>query len=126
MNAIAKVYPQVASDPYVSDEAAGRLGLGTAKGLVVGGIIRNLCGHGGNGRAAFESAKSAYGGERHPVATALHKGLIAGIGSSGGFIVPPEIATDFLELLRPQIAVRAAGPRIMPMPRGTLTSEIIS
>lgn len=35
--------------------------------------------------------------------------------------MPPDQTREIIELLRPRVAVRAAGPVIFPMPRGTLT-----
>src|SRR6266576_1364649 len=81
----ARVAAAVETDPYISDEAAKSRGLETKKGLVIGGMMRMV------GRAAsdFESpskiAAKQYG-ESHPVTRAL----LAGVGASGGFIVPPE------------------------------------
>jgi HK97 family phage major capsid protein len=70
---------------------------------------------GGNVYSAKDEAKSVYG-ESHPVT----KALLSSIGSRGGFIVAPDQANELIELLRPEVAVRAAGPRLMPMPRGTM------
>jgi HK97 family phage major capsid protein len=42
-------------------------------------------------------------------------------GQAGGFIVPPDYMNEIIELLRPRAVVRAAGPRVIPMPRGTMT-----
>lgn len=64
--------------------------------------------------------------ENHPVTKSFmqatsQKALIAGVGASGGFIVPPDVMTEIIELLRAKAVVRAAGPRNIPMPRGTMT-----
>jgi len=112
----ARVAAAVETDPYISDEAAKSRGLETKKGLVIGGMMRMV------GRAAsdFESpskiAAKQYG-ESHPVTRAL----LAGVGASGGFIVPPEYHAEIIELLRPMAVVRGSGPRVIPMPRGTMT-----
>jgi HK97 family phage major capsid protein len=106
----------VESDPYVSDEAARTRGLTTRKGLVVGGIARMV------GRAAqvyaspVDIARNLYG-ERHPITRAL----LTAVGGSGGFIVPPDYMNEIIELLRPMAVVRGSGPRVIPMPRGTMT-----
>jgi HK97 family phage major capsid protein len=102
-------------DPYISDEAAKARGIGTSKGLVVGGMMRMI------GRAASEFtspskiAEAVYGAN-HPITRAL----ITGTGPAGGFIVPPDYIAEIIELLRPLAQVRAAGPRTIPMPRGTM------
>jgi HK97 family phage major capsid protein len=61
-------------------------------------------------------SKSIYG-ENHPVTRAL----IAGSGTAGGFIIPPDYMNEIIELLRPIAVVRGSGPRVIPMPRGTMT-----
>jgi HK97 family phage major capsid protein len=111
-----RVAAAVESDPYVSDEAAKARGLETKKGLVIGGMMRMV------GRAASEFKSPAVlateqYGESHPVTRAL----IAGTGAAGGFIVPPDYQAEIIELLRPKAVVRGSGPRVIPMPRGTMT-----
>lgn len=100
-----KVPAAVENDKYVKD-----------KSLVVGGMIKMMVNGGGNLFASRHAANDMYG-ERHPVT----KALITATGSAGGFIVPPDVASEVIELLRPKAQVRAAGPRNMPMPRGTMT-----
>jgi HK97 family phage major capsid protein len=56
-------------------------------------------------------------GENHPVTKALGTNT----GAGGGFILPPDYMPEIIELLRPQAVIRAAGPRVIPMPRGTMT-----
>jgi HK97 family phage major capsid protein len=114
------VAAEVNNDPYTSDEAAKSQGLFTKKGLMVGGFAKALCMGGGSPYNAVAAAKQAYG-ESHPITLAFVKALAAGIGPSGGFIVPPEYVNEIIELLRPRAVVRAANPRSMPMPRGTMT-----
>jgi HK97 family phage major capsid protein len=50
----------------------------------------------------------------------IQKALAAGDFTAGGFMVPPEFAQDIIELLRNRTVVRAAGARVLPMPRGTM------
>lgn len=106
-----KVFAAVKHDIYTTKAAAEDRGLVTNKGLVAGGIARML-----SHRDPAMSAAKLYG-ESHPVT----KALVAGIGGSGGFIVPPEYINEIIEILRPMTVVRSAGPRTMPMPRGTMT-----
>lgn len=86
------------------------------KSLVIGGIMKMAGLGGGNLRNARTEAADIYG-ERHPVTRALN----ASTGSAGGFIIPPEYMNEIIELLRPTAVVRSAGPRNIPMPRGTMT-----
>ncbi len=51
----------------------------------------------------------------------IQKSMIAGELTSGGALVPPEVAAEIIELLRAMTVVRAAGARTVPMPNGTLT-----
>jgi HK97 family phage major capsid protein len=90
-------------DPYIK-----------SKSLQVGGIMKMLAA-GGNVREARIESKAIYG-ESHPVTRALNTGT----GSAGGFIIPPDYMNEIIELLRPMAVVRAAGPRVIPMPRGTM------
>jgi len=103
-------------DPWTSESAAKARGLVTNKGLVMGGIAKMIgLGH-GSFYEARQHAKEIYG-ENHPIT----KALLAGVGASGGFMVPPEYINEIIELLRPLAVVRASNPRTMPMPRGTMT-----
>lgn len=52
---------------------------------------------------------------------ALHeKAMSAGVGADGGFLVPTQFSTDYVELLRPASIVRRLNPVTLPMPTGTL------
>jgi HK97 family phage major capsid protein len=110
-----RVPATVNADPYTSESAALAKGLTTHKALIIGGCARMIGQGGGNIYNARMAAKELYG-ENHPVT----KALLAGVGASGGFIVPPDYVAEIIELLRPQAVVRSAGPRALPMPRGTL------
>lgn len=86
------------------------------KSLVVGGAMKMLGRSAGIISVARAEAVQMYG-ENHPVTRALNTSQ----GSAGGFIVPPDYMNEIIELLRPRAVVRAAGPRNIPMPRGTMT-----
>lgn len=112
----------VPDDPYVSDEAAAKRGFGSAKGMVTAGFIRTAAAAKGTYKA-LDIAQKQYG-DRHPVtelAGAARKALGTSAGPSGGFVVPPDYAQEVLDLLRPEVAVRAAGPVLIEMPRGSFT-----
>ena len=111
----ARVPAAVSADPYTSEAAAIARGVTTHKALIIGACARMIGVGGGNIYNARQAAKDLYG-ENHPVT----KALLAGVGASGGFIVPPDYVAEIIELLRPQAVVRSAGPRALPMPRGTL------
>lgn len=114
-------------DPYTNEEAAKRRGLTTHKGLRAIACAKLFNAAGQNMRSALEIAQARYG-ERHPITRAFetridptNRALIASVGASGGFIVPPDYVNEIIELLRPKAVVRGSGPRVLPMPRGTLT-----
>jgi HK97 family phage major capsid protein len=86
------------------------------RSLVVGGAMKMLGRGGGIVQIARQESIALYG-ENHPVTRAL----VTSAGAAGGFIVPPDYMTDIIELLRPLAVVRGAGPRVIPMPRGTMT-----
>lgn len=93
------------TDQYVKD-----------KSLLIGAFAKTLAASGGNAYVARDVAKDVYG-ESHPVT----KALIVSSGSAGGFLVPPDVMSEVIPLLRAQAVVRRAGPRNIPMPRGTMT-----
>jgi HK97 family phage major capsid protein len=86
------------------------------KSLLLGGVAKMIGVGGGNVYNARLAAKDLYG-ENHPVT----KALITSSGGAGGFIVPPDVMTEVIPLLRAAAVVRSAGPRNIPMPRGTMT-----
>ncbi len=49
------------------------------------------------------------------------KALGATVGNAGGYLVPPDISSDIIEILRSQAVVRAMNPNILDMPNGNLT-----
>ncbi len=51
----------------------------------------------------------------------LAKALAEGAGTAGGFLVPPEVAREIIEMLRGQAVVMKSGARTMPMNSNILT-----
>lgn len=96
----------------------------TDPSLVIGGIARMLAaGQGSVINARSYSAEIM--GDRHPVTQALYgdsktRALMASVGPSGGFLVPPDYVAELIEVLRPMTVVRDSGPRMIEMPRGTM------
>jgi len=69
----------------------------------------------------IEWAKQAYG-ESHPVTLHLQKDVLnTGTDSEGGFTVPEDWGSDFIELLRNFTVVRRCNPQSPGMPNGNLT-----
>ena len=104
-NGNAKVAAKVETDRYVKDRS-----------LVIGAAAKMMAYGGGNLFSARQASVEVYG-ESHPVTRAL----VASTGPAGGFIVPPDYMNDIIELLRPAAVVRGSNPRVIPMPRGTMT-----
>jgi HK97 family phage major capsid protein len=113
---VGMLHVEAGPDPYTDDDFSRKRGYGPSRSLVVGGMVRMCAKVGGNAWLARQVAQEMYG-EAHPVTRAL----VASVGSSGGFIVPPDYMNEIVEILRPKAVVRAAGPREIPMPRGTMT-----
>jgi HK97 family phage major capsid protein len=99
--------------------------------LVIGGVARMMVAGGGTVWGARQASIDTLG-ERHPVTEALHgagwsgpgmtgqRAMMASVGPSGGFIVPPDYVAELIEVLRPLTVVRDSGPRVVAMPRGTM------
>lgn len=100
-----KVAATVEADRYVKERS-----------LVIGAAAKMMAYGGGNLFNARQASIEVYG-ESHPVTRAL----VASTGPAGGFIVPPDYMNEIIELLRPNAVVRGSNPRVIPMPRGTMT-----
>ena len=114
-------------DPYSNDDVAKRRGLGTSRGLRAVAAWRLFGQYNGDLERSRVAASIQFG-ERHSIARAFEprrdpktRALVTSVGASGGFIVPPDYMNEIIELLRPKAVVRASGPRVIPMPRGTMT-----
>lgn len=116
-------------DAYNDEETAKSMGLKTNKGLRAIAMVKLFNAAGNNIRSAMELSAERYG-ERHPITRAFQprlatdtsaRALVTSVGASGGLIVPPDYVNEIIELLRPAAVVRSSGPRVLPMPRGTMT-----
>lgn len=81
----------------------------------VGSMVKAFYHAGGNAMLAAQWAEKNLG-ESHPVTKALNTSTAA----AGGALVPEDFANQVIELLRPATVVRASGPIVIPMPRGTM------
>ncbi|MDE1914736.1 MAG: phage major capsid protein [Sphingomonadales bacterium] len=114
-------------DPYSNEDDAKAMGLTTCRGLRAIASLKMFNKAGGVISEARNFAASQFG-ERHPITRSFEpridpvtRALVTSVGASGGFIVPPDYMNEIIELLRPKAVVRASGPRVLPMPRGTMT-----
>jgi HK97 family phage major capsid protein len=115
------------NDPYTSEAAAKGRGLTTHKGLRAVACAKIFDASGRSLTGSREMAVASFG-ERHPIVRAFElrrdavtRALVTSVGASGGFIIPPDYMNEIIELLRPMAVVRSANPRVIPMPRGTMT-----
>lgn len=95
----------VENDPYIKE-----------KSLLLGGVAKMIGRGGGDIYNAQRHAKEAYG-ENHPVT----KALVTSVAGAGGLLIQPDVMNEVIPLLRAAAVVRGAGPRNIPMPRGTMT-----
>jgi HK97 family phage major capsid protein len=84
------------------------------KGLRFSRMIRTLAAAGGNPFVAGQIA--AQNGD-----SGLFANQNMGAGSAGGFLVPEDVSSEFIELLRPASVIMRGGPIVLPMPNGNLT-----
>jgi len=89
------------------------------RGIGVARMLRAVAATKGDPERACHWLKKAYGDD--DLTNSVIKALGASNFTAGGFIVPEDMRTDIIELLRPRTVVRAAGAPVVPMPRGTLT-----
>ncbi len=68
-----------------------------------------------------ESGGKGHGQWNDKLGHQIQKVLQAGDFEAGGFLVPPAFANEIIEFLRARSVVRAAGPRRIDMPTGSLT-----
>lgn len=88
------------------------------KGIGAGRIIRSLAAGRGDVDRAVAFAKKAWSDDLGDV---IVKSLQAGDFTAGGALIPQALSGEVIELLRARSVVRAAGARVLPMPRGTLS-----
>lgn len=86
------------------------------KGLTFARMIRTVAAAGGNTYVAAQIAEA--NGD-----SGLFANQNVGSGPAGGFLVPEDVSTEVIELLRPASVVTAMGPRFVPMPNGNLTTN---
>lgn len=109
--------------PVAIDDGGARVSVPAAvqapkqKGADLSRCIAALAANKGHRRDAAAWAEQTWGAE----ADDISKALGASTGTSGGFLVPTEMSNEVIELLRPEAAVLALGPRVVQMPNGNMT-----
>jgi HK97 family phage major capsid protein len=87
------------------------------KGIGAARFVRAMAFGQGDPQRAIHFAQKSWNDD---MGDYIQKALAAGDFTAGGFMVPPEFASDIIELLRNRTIVRAAGARTLPMPNGTM------
>lgn len=70
-------------------------------------------------RAAADWAERTWGTESGQIVANLEEST----NEKGGFLVDEAYSSDFIDVLRPKVTVRAMGARTVPMPAGNLTTR---
>jgi HK97 family phage major capsid protein len=99
--------------PTVPAQAAERLEPGVMFARITQALIQGNM----DQRAAAHWAEQAWGSEGGQIVANLEQST----NTKGGFLVDTAYSRDFIDLLRPRVAVRARGARSVPMPEGNLT-----
>ena len=103
------VAPLPGAQPVASAPAAP-----AEKGLTFARMTRTIAAAGGIPYVAQQIAEA--NGD-----SGLFANQAAGTGPEGGFLIPEDVSSEVVELLRPLSVVTAMGPRIVPMPNGNMT-----
>ena len=114
----------------------------TGKGEKLGRMIRALALYKGNAREAIGWLETPQDQTREitgrfpltdveyqkqlEVAGVMKRSLMTNPAGSGGFLVPEEFSTELIEYLRPRSVIRKLGPRIVPMPVGSIAIPRLS
>lgn len=79
---------------------------------------------GGNVPDARKLARSRAWDDGH--VDQVDRALVAGVGSAGGFLIPPDQHRALIELLRVRAVIRSLGARTLPMSHGNLSMPRLS
>jgi HK97 family phage major capsid protein len=97
--------PSVPAHPKAADE----------KGLKFGRVMRALAAAQGNAYVASMIAEKEWGD------SGLFANQNISTGAAGGFLVPEDVSSEVIELLRPASVVMSLGPQTVDMPSGNMT-----
>lgn len=112
---VADVAPAAAAAAGTQAHVEPVLRSAAKPGFAVARMARALAATKGDPRRAADFAeRNGFGAD---VAAALNMGS----DSAGGILVPANLASEVIELLRPKAVVRRLGARTLPLPNGNLT-----
>lgn len=86
-------------------------------GVMVARIAQAVAIGGSDQRAVAHAAEEIYGSEMGQIVANMEQATNA----KGGFLIDTAYSSDFIDVLRPRVVVRALGARSVPMPEGNLT-----
>lgn len=86
-------------------------------GVMVARIAQAVAIGGADQRAVAHAAEEIYGSEMGQIVANMEQATNA----KGGFLIDTAYSSDFIDVLRPRVVVRALGARSVPMPEGNLT-----
>jgi HK97 family phage major capsid protein len=90
------------------------------KGLLTGGIVTSLALARGNAKDALDNEKKRYNTDKSEHQASIIKALESSTGTAGGFLIPEEYSSDFIDLLTPRAVVRSFGTTVLPMSSGSM------
>ena len=91
------------------------------KGMLFARYCRSLAAGRGDKEKAVKAAKMwGYSDVAKAIEDSIEKAMSSGDPTAGGFLVPPTMSQDVIELLRATGTVRSLGPMTLPMPNGTV------
>lgn len=114
-----KMFPEDVGQALAAMLKMGKPKAADPRGLNFARFVGCLAAAKNDPEKAQSLAKKRYG-EDSAVVLAMGKALGAQDAESGGFLVPDEISSELIELLRPASAFRQLNPRILQTSTGTL------
>lgn len=88
-------------------------------GIMVARIAQAVAIGGSDLRAVAGAAEQLYGSEMGNIVANMEQAT----DTKGGFLVDEAYSSDFIDILRPRVVIRALGARSVPMPDGNLTTR---
>lgn len=88
-------------------------------GIMVARIAQAVAIGGSDLRAVAGAAEQLYGSDMGNIVANMEQAT----DTKGGFLVDEAYSSDFIDILRPRVVIRALGARSVPMPDGNLTTR---
>lgn len=111
------VVPTGTGNPAVTVPAQPRAEV--KPGIMVARIAQAVAIGGSDLRAVAGAAEQLYGSDMGNIVANMEQAT----DTKGGFLVDEAYSSDFIDILRPRVVIRALGARSVPMPDGNLTTR---